>query len=110
VVNIAEEKTKSDIPEGTVLVGRKPSSNYVLAVMTFLNKNKEAKICARGNNIVRAVDVLEMTKRRLPGTKSKIVTSTTEINTERADRRTGRMEPVKLNISTIEITISINGK
>lgn len=51
--------------ENTVYIGRKPTMNYVLAVVTQFNSGmQEVNIKARGNAIARAVDVAEIVKSR----------------------------------------------
>ena len=63
--------------ENIVYIGKKPTMNYVLAVVTqFNNGAKEVRIKARGNAISRAVDVAEIVRKRFmqdvkdPNTKS----------------------------------------
>jgi DNA-binding protein len=51
--------------ENTVYIGKKPTMNYVLAVVTqFNNGNEEVMIKARGKAISRAVDVAEIVRHR----------------------------------------------
>lgn len=51
--------------ENIVYIGRKPTMNYVLAVVTqFNNGMREVTIKARGNSISRAVDVKEIVVNR----------------------------------------------
>ncbi len=51
--------------ENIVYIGRKPTMNYVLAVVTQFNSGmQEVTIKARGNAIARAVDVAEIVKNR----------------------------------------------
>ena len=59
--------------ENIVYIGRKPTMNYVLAVVTqFNNGMREVTIKARGNSISRAVDVKEIVVNRfLPGPEGK---------------------------------------
>ena len=54
-----------------VLIGRKPAMNYVLACITLFHSNAtEIKVKARGMAISRAVDVVEITRRKfLPDIK-----------------------------------------
>jgi archaea-specific DNA-binding protein len=71
--------------ENIVYIGRKPTMNYVLAVVTqFNNGQKEVTIKARGNSISRAVDVKEIVMNRfLPELKEKsIKTSSEELTNE----------------------------
>jgi DNA-binding protein len=59
--------------ESTVLIGKKPVMNYVLACITFFHGGaKEVSIKARGRSISRAIDVAEVIRRRfLPDVKVK---------------------------------------
>lgn len=75
--------------ENIVYIGRKPTMNYVLAVVTqFNNGMREVTIKARGNSISRAVDVKEIvTNRFLPELKEKsIKTSSEELTNEDGTR------------------------
>ena len=56
-----------------VLIGRKPAMNYVLACITLFHSGaKEIDVKARGRAISRAVDVVEIVRRRfLPDVKVK---------------------------------------
>jgi DNA-binding protein len=52
------------MPKETVIVGLKPVMNYVVACMTLFNSGTEqVKVRARGRNISKAVDVVEMLRR-----------------------------------------------
>ena len=84
-----------------VLIGRKPIMNYVLACITLFHGGVEEVIVkARGRAISRAVDVVEVVRRRfLPDIKVKKINIGTE-----------KMEPFEesgtpSNISIIEITL-----
>jgi DNA-binding protein len=71
--------------ENIVYIGRKPTMNYVLAVVTqFNNGMKEVTIKARGNSISRAVDVKEIVVNRfMPDLKERgIKTSSEELTNE----------------------------
>ena len=84
-----------------VLIGRKPVMNYVLACITLFHGGaKEVIIKARGRAISRAVDVVEIAKRRfLPDVKvDKINIGTETLQIE--DTRNGQM-----NVSTIDIIL-----
>jgi DNA-binding protein len=84
-----------------VLIGRKPVMNYVLACITFFHGGaKEVSIKARGRAISRAIDVVEVVRRRfLPDVKvARIGIGTDQI----APREEGRG---LTNVSTIEIIL-----
>lgn len=55
----------------TVFVGKKPTMNYVLAVITQFNGgSQEVVVKARGRSIARAVDVAEIVRNRfVPGSQ-----------------------------------------
>ncbi|OYT43705.1 DNA-binding protein Alba [Candidatus Bathyarchaeota archaeon] len=84
----------------SVLIGRKPVMNYVLACITlFHSGSKEVSIKARGRAISRAVDVVEITRRRfLPDVKIQKI----DIGTEQLQVEGGG----STNVSTIEITLT----
>ena len=84
-----------------VLIGTKPVMNYVLACITLFHAGaKDIYIKARGNSISRAVDVVEVTRRRfLPDLKIKKI----GIGTEQMAPREEGGRPT--NVSTIEIQI-----
>jgi len=98
-------KTRSEavqMSESTsVLVGRKPVMNYVLACITLFHGGaKEVNIKARGRSISRAVDVVEVVRRRfLPDVKVKGI----GIGTDQVVPREGSSSLT--NVSTIEITL-----
>jgi DNA-binding protein Alba len=84
-----------------VLIGKKPVMNYVLACITvFHGGAKEVSVKARGRAISRAIDVVEVVRRRfLPDVK---VTSI-GIGT---DQLSSQEEGSELtNVSTIEIIL-----
>lgn len=81
----------------TVYIGKKPTMNYVLAVVTHFNSGDgEVVVKARGRSIARAVDVAEIVRSRfLPGSKVKDV----RIATEKLKSEDGRTS----SVSSIEI-------
>ena len=84
-----------------VLIGKKPVMNYVLACITFFHGGaKEISIKARGRAISRAVDVVEVVRRRfLPDVKVTKI----GIGTDQLSPREEGSGPT--NVSTIEITL-----
>ena len=86
----------------SVLIGRKPVINYILACITLFHGGaKEVSIKARGKAISRAVDVVEIARRRfLPDVEVENI----DIGTEQLQR----MEEggTSMNVSTIEITLT----
>ncbi len=85
----------------SVLIGKKPVMNYVLACITFFHGGaKEVNIKARGRSISRAIDVAEVVRRRfLPDVKVTKI----GIGTDQLSPREEGSGPT--NVSTIEITL-----
>lgn len=84
----------------SVLIGIKPVMNYVLACITLFHGGaKEVVIKARGRAISRAVDVVEVLRRRfLPNIEiQKIVIGTEQLAPRDSDS--------SINVSTIEIKL-----
>ncbi|MEM4701182.1 MAG: DNA-binding protein Alba [Candidatus Bathyarchaeia archaeon] len=98
-----EEKTakqSTQTNEGTVLIGKKPIMNYVLACLTFLNAGvPKLVIKARGRAISRAVDTVELLRRAFV---KDLQIKDIVIGTEEVVRGEGQ----KTNVSTIEITVT----
>jgi DNA-binding protein len=84
-----------------VLIGKKPVMNYVLACITLFHGGaKEVKVKARGRSISRAIDVVEVVRRRfLPDIK----VSHIGIGTDQLSPREEGSSPT--NVSTIEIAL-----
>jgi DNA-binding protein len=90
------------VPEdNAVLIGKKPVMNYVLACITFFHGGaKEISVKARGRAISRAIDVVEVVRRRfLPDVKIKSI----GIGTDQLSPQDGGSELT--NVSTIEIIL-----
>ena len=52
-------------PANTIIVGKKPVMNYVLAMLTLLNQGvNEIVVKARGRAISKAVDAIEIVRNR----------------------------------------------
>jgi len=87
--------------DNAVLIGKKPVMNYVLACISlFHNGAPQVSVKARGRAISRAVDVVEVTKRRfMPDLKIQNIGISTEELT--AFEEGGAPS----NVSTIEITL-----
>jgi len=82
-----------------VLIGRKPTMNYVIACLTFFNAGeKEICIKARGRAISRAVDTVELLRRSFV---KDVALKEIKIGTEEIMREPGR----RSNVSTMEITL-----
>lgn len=87
--------------DNNIFIGKKPSMNYVLAVVTHLNSGYDSvSIKARGRAISKAVDVAEIVRGRFI---KDMRLDDVRIGTERIadeDRQDG------LNVSWIEINLS----
>jgi len=97
VASIGEMTVAED---NIVYVGKKPTMNYVLAVVTqFNNGGPDVIIKARGRAISRAVDVAEIVRRRfiMDAKYKDIKISTESIPTEGGGNA---------NVSSMEITLS----
>lgn len=86
--------------ENTVYVGKKPTMNYVLAVVTQFNSgSKEVVVKARGKSISKAVDVAEIVRNRFV---QDVTVADIKISTEELEGEEGRTA----NVSSIEIFIN----
>ena len=86
----------------SVLIGRKPVMNYVLACITLFHGGaNEIMVKARGRAISRAVDVVEVVRRRfMPDVKVQKI----GIGTDQFSPFEEGSSPT--NVSTIEITLA----
>ncbi|MGC8652345.1 MAG: DNA-binding protein Alba [Candidatus Micrarchaeia archaeon] len=95
-----EQQNEEAKNENIVYIGKKPTMNYVLAVVTQFNSGQhEVTIKARGNAISRAVDVKEIVQNRfMPDVKEKSIrTSSEELTNEDGTRS---------KVSAIQITLT----
>jgi archaea-specific DNA-binding protein len=87
-------------PEVTVYIGLKPTMTYVFQVITQLNSGAGPVIVkARGNAIARAVDVVEVVRRRF--LEGQVDVGPIAIGTERLTNHDGR----DANVSSIAIPV-----
>lgn len=95
---INDKKTRTQIPRDSVFIGSKPIMSYVTAVMMhFSGGMNELSVKARGNAISRAVDVVEVSRRRfLDNLTVGDITIGTDVLGEGGDTR---------NVSTMEINL-----
>ena len=93
-----EKKEATD--QNVIYIGRKPAMNYVLAVITQLNKqdSKDIILKARGQAITTAVDVAEITRNRF---MNNLKVDKIEIGTEEIEQMDGYTK----NVSTVEISL-----
>ncbi len=86
--------------ENTVYIGKKPTMNYVLAVVTQFNSgSNDVIIKARGRAISRAVDVAEIVRNRFV---QEAEVKDINITTETLENEAGN----SANVSSIEICLS----
>jgi DNA-binding protein len=85
---------------GTVYIGTKPTMTYVFQVVAELNSGAPIVVKARGNAIAKAVDVVEVVRRRF--LEGEVSLGTIAIDTERLTNRDGR----EANVSSIAIPLS----
>jgi archaea-specific DNA-binding protein len=91
---------EADPPGATVFIGLKPTMTYVFQVVTQLNSGAaEVVVRARGNAIAKAVDVVEVVRRRF--LEGQVELGSIAISTERLTNRDGR----DANVSAIAIPI-----
>ncbi len=90
------EATTSNV----VLEGKQPVMNYVLATLTLLNQDvKEVVIKARGRAISKAVDTVEIVRKRF--LKGKVDIKEIKIDSQVVQSPDGRQS----RVSTIEIVL-----
>lgn len=87
--------------EAVVLVGKKPTMNYVLATTLPLAEGKKVLLKARGRAISKAVDIVEVVRRRFV---QNAIIEKVSIGTE--EGRVGA-DGKPRNVSTIEILVSV---
>jgi DNA-binding protein len=102
---MVEEKRPGPPPVGvTVFIGLKPTMTYVFEVVTQLNSGAGSVIVkARGNAIAKAVDVVEVVRRRF--LEGQVELGVISVGTERLVNRGGR----DANVSSISIPIVRTG-
>jgi DNA-binding protein len=88
----------TDKNDGIVFIGGKPFMNYVTSVIMQLSHSKEILLKARGKYISKAVDVAQVSTRRL--IKDAKVSKVT-IDSQEFDNRNKQ----QIRVSTIEIAI-----
>ncbi len=90
------------VSDNTVFIGKKETMQYVLALVAQFHSSNEVSVKARGKNISRAVDVVEITRNRYV-TDAKV--RTIEIGTEKLTGEDGKTA----NVSSIEIFLTKEG-
>jgi Archaeal DNA-binding protein len=87
-------------PTNAILVGKKPTMNYVIAALRMLTHEglEEVVIKARGTNVYRAVETAEAIRR----TMTNVVVKHVNIGSEEVVDKNRR----KRRVSSIEITLA----
>ncbi|MBT7706689.1 RNA-binding protein [archaeon] len=83
-----------------IFVGSKPLMNYVTGIIMQFNSNKTVLVSSRGKFTAKAIDIVELTKRKF--IKEGIETSKIEIGSEEFVTKEGK----KVTVSTLEITLT----
>ena len=91
---MSKERTNDD----SVYVGKRPTMNYVMAVMVVLNRGVDCTIKARGRAISHAVDVAEILINKFYTTAGY---KDIRITTEHLSNENGKVS----NVSSMEIVI-----
>jgi DNA-binding protein Alba len=96
--------TEQGTAGATVFIGQKPTMTYVFQVVSQLNSGAGPVVVkARGNAIGKAVDVVEVVRRRF--LEGQVSVGAIVIDTERLVNREGR----DANVSSIAIPLSRTG-
>jgi DNA-binding protein len=79
-MNDPKSNNEMVLGQNTIFIGKKPTMNYVLAVVTQFNSGApEVTLKARGNSISKAVDVKEIVMNRfMPNLKEKSIRTSSE--------------------------------
>lgn len=89
----------AEMDDNVVYIGKKSIMNYVMAVITQINKGeKEIHIKARGRSISKAVDVAQLVKNRF---EVDIKVKEVKIDTEEVTADEGGT----INISTVDVVL-----
>ncbi len=95
---------RADHLGSTVFIGQKPTMTYVFEVVTQLHSGAgPVLVKARGNAIARAVDVVEVVRRRF--LEGQVDVGPISIGTERLTNKDGR----DANVSSITIPLTRTG-
>jgi DNA-binding protein len=91
-------ETQRNARDNMVFIGKKPPMAYVLAVVTqFSSGQKEIHVKARGKAISKAVDVVEIVRKKF--------VQDAKIDSINTDTEEVGVENEKINVSTIEIVM-----
>jgi len=98
----SEEKTLQKENDNVIFIGDKPIINYVRSISVQLSKQNSSEVIvrSRGRFISRAVDIVEIAKRKFlekEGVKIKEI----KISSEEFEK-----EGKKLNVSTMDIVLN----
>ena len=98
---IGDKNSKSETNE--IFIGNKPFMKYVIASIIQLKKSEGSKtvIKARGKFISRAVDIAEVTKKKMKETDNLSLKEEIKIGTDSFKNTEGK----DINVSTIDIIL-----
>ena len=102
-----EEETKKQIEDNIIYIGNKPFSKYAFSLFTQISKKeqKELKIIARGAFNSRAIDILELTKRKFSEGENKIKEIIIKTGSESFKKKDQNGSGKDIMVSVIEIKI-----
>lgn len=92
--------SETKVNQSVLLVGKKPAMNYCLFLINQMKESNEITIKARGKAIQKAVDVVEILRRRFI---TNLQIKDIKLGTEQID---DKEKNIKRNVSTIEIIFS----
>jgi len=100
---VVKETQKDSKNDNIVFIGTKPFMNYVTSVVVQFNTKKKSEVIikARGKFINRAVDVVEVVRKRFLKEQN-LKIKDIKIGSEEFENKEGR----KVNVSTIEINLA----
>lgn len=102
-----EKTDKKKIDDNIIYIGRKPFSKYAFSLFTQISKKeqKELKIIARGAFISRAIDLLELAKRKFSEGENKIKEVIIKTGSESFKKKGENGKERDIMVSVIEIRI-----
>jgi len=98
----SDSKEKAIRPS-EILIGNKPLMKYVIASIMQIKQDGSTLIKARGKFISKAVDIAEVTRKKLNEKEELVKNHDIKISTEDFTNDQGK----KINVSSIEIKLSM---
>lgn len=97
VVIIMAKKTK-EAKDNKIMIGKKPTMNYVMAGLLIFEKSNTCILLARGNSISKLFNVSEILNRKFDNLKYQNINITTDI-VEKDDK--------EYNVTSAEVELSL---